>query len=613
MRYPPDDATEQSARRRRGQHSGPHSGPQEVSRDGSVFVPGYASRRTPGPDAGDPGRDAAPRWQGSAAGKGPVRGYPPLPGQPPPMYPPGQFAAWNRRGPGRGPGQPGPGASGAADSDRHQLAAADPGHPGETGYYGRDAGGHTDPGYSTLAVSDPAADVTSTQTWQAVGDGQATGTWTAPERPADPPPGGPGQLPGGPGQPPGGPGQLPGGPGQPRADASGRRLAPWSPQAAALRPGGTGQLSRESGRHSSQPPGPARDSGPHDTSSQPPGPARGSGPHVRSAGPVDRAALRQDRPAGPLGGPGGRPDAEPGRAGRRGTRSGRAGTAPAAAAAAAGAGTAIGTAPAGRRTGRPSAPRSGRSGPARRGKHPASAKLAIAGALAIVLIAGIALYVGARAASQRPSAAGQQKTTPSATAAPASPSPSPGTYGYIGSRRGDPTPLTVTELYPATFAASGVEYTLTRSRLSKDCVDAVNGANIQSAVSSGSCSQVVRATYLASKTGMMGTIGVLNLATAKEAAKAAKAAGAQNFIVQLAGRKAPTSKIGHGPGLEEALAKGHYLILIWAELTTLKTPHKGAQRTGLAHFMTDLFDSTANVTLTDRMISGSPAPSPSAG
>ena len=33
---------------------------------------------------------------GGTVGKGPVRGYPPVPGQPPPMYPPGQFAPWNR-------------------------------------------------------------------------------------------------------------------------------------------------------------------------------------------------------------------------------------------------------------------------------------------------------------------------------------------------------------------------------------------------------------------------------------------------------------------------------------------------------------------------------------
>ena len=148
---------------------------------------------------GDPGQ-GRPRWQGSTAGKGPVRGYPPLPGQPLPMYPPGQFAAWNRRG----QGQARHAAGGQPDSGR--PPAVDPARPGDSGYYGRDGAAHTDPGYSMLAVSDPAADVTSTQTWQAVGDGRATGTWTAPVRPAGPRHGGsrPGvPVPGGP---------VPGGP-----------------------------------------------------------------------------------------------------------------------------------------------------------------------------------------------------------------------------------------------------------------------------------------------------------------------------------------------------------------------------------------------------------------
>ncbi len=54
-------------------------------------------------------------------------------------------------------------------------------------YYAHDLGPGAEPGYSLLAVSDPAADVTSTQTWRAVEDGRATGIWTAPARPdADP-------------------------------------------------------------------------------------------------------------------------------------------------------------------------------------------------------------------------------------------------------------------------------------------------------------------------------------------------------------------------------------------------------------------------------------------
>jgi hypothetical protein len=588
MRHQPDDTADQSASRRRSERSDP----DQSSQDPAVFGPGYGRGRDRGPDGGAPG-PARSGWHGSAAGRGPVRGYPPLPGQPPPMYPPGQFAAWNQRGEGQAAGPAAGGPAGPGPGTGRGPGAADSGGPGaDSGYYGRDSGAHTEPGYSVLAVSDPAADVTSTQTWQAVGDGRASGTWAAPARSGGPAAAGAGQA----GRPDAG-GDLD----QP---GPGRRLAPWSPQAAAQRAGGTDQLTRDD-----RPPG--RHSGPHSAEQD-----SGASPNT--------GATRQSRAARPDGSSqtagSGQPSASYGAPGRRPGPADDAGahgtSAPGARTRLLDRGTGREPAASGTSAARTSAPRTsaprtggpGRKSGSRRGKHPASAKFAVIGALVIVLVAGAALYIAARAASQRPKNAAQPK--PTATVAPPSPTPTPGPYGYIGSRKDDPAPLTVGQLYPKTFATAGVQFTLTRARLSKDCVDAVNGANLQGAVSSGVCSQVARATYLASKTGMMGTIGVLNLATAKQAAKAARKGGAQNFIVQLPGRKAPTSKIGHGSGLEEALAKGHYLILIWAELTSLKTPHKGAQRTGLAQFMTQLFDSTVNASLTDRMISGSPSPTP---
>jgi hypothetical protein len=235
----------------------------------------------------------------------------------------------------------------------------------------------------------------------------------------------------------------------------------------------------------------------------------------------------------------------------------------------------------------------------------------VASALAIALVGGTAAYLGAEALARKPRPQPRAATTPKVTpaaSASVSPTPSLGPYGYIASRRDDPTPLTVAELYPVSFSAGGTSFARTRSKISADCVDAVDGAGIQAAVSSAGCTQVARATYLASSTGMMGTIGVLNLKTAKSASAAARAAGAGNFIAQLTGRTAPTSKIGQGTGIEEALAKGHYLILIWAELASRKAPHKGAQRTSLDSFMTELLENTANVSLTNRMVNGSPSP-----
>ena len=213
---------------------------------GSVFAPGYDASRPESADRAVSGSRTRPSttWYGStaggAAGKGPVRGYPPGPGQPPPMYPPGQFAAWNR-GPGRSsepsaaPGLPARGQPGGAQSGPHTGPVAPAGsQPGGTGpdagpygqrapagpdsragsgpfgrpawqatatdsgpapsrYYGQDLAADAEPGYSMLAVSDPAADVTSTQTWQAVGDGRATGTWTAPANPGTGPAAHPGR------------------------------------------------------------------------------------------------------------------------------------------------------------------------------------------------------------------------------------------------------------------------------------------------------------------------------------------------------------------------------------------------------------------------------------
>ncbi len=523
-------------------------------------MPGYDGRREPGRETAEPGD---PPWRGSAAGKGPVRGYPPPPGQPPPLYPPGQFAAWNRRG----QGQAGQAAtSGPADPGR----AADTGS-GRAGYFGRDGEEHTEPGYSTLAISDPAADVTSTQTWQAVGDERASGRWSAAARPAEAAPAGPGSS------------QL-----SPETGLRGERPDRANGHSA-LAGGQSALAGGQPEPHDGQPDrsdGAERPSG----SGRIPGAERATGTRRATGG--GRAA-EADRATG---------------AGRATRAGGATGTGRATDARAAGSDGGTGT---GRAAGTGRS-RSGRSQRSRRGRHPVSVKLAVIGALAVAVIAGVAVYlVGARATARHPAAGSQRKAAPK-VAAP-SPTATLGPYGHIGSRSEDPQPLSVSQLYPASFSAAGVTYVKTKSKLSSDCVDAVSGAGIQGAVGSSACSQVARATYLATKSGMMGTIGVLNLKTAHEASvAAAHKTGATNFIAQLAGRKAPTSKIGHGAGIEEALAKGHYLILIWAELTSLKSPHKAAQRAGLEQFMTQLVDRTANVSLTNRMINGNPSPAPGA-
>jgi hypothetical protein len=184
-----------------------------VTRQPSIFTPGYSggrsARRDPrsGGNLANSGQYAADHYggppyeagqhgsgpyvagqygsAGNAAGKGPIRGFPPAPGQPPPLYPPGPFSAWNRAPwPGDNgyadPGAVGPDAWLAADSEPPGSAGpaepdTGPAHAGP-GYAddGYSDAGYADPDYSALAVSDPAADVTSTQAWGVVDDA-ATG------------------------------------------------------------------------------------------------------------------------------------------------------------------------------------------------------------------------------------------------------------------------------------------------------------------------------------------------------------------------------------------------------------------------------------------------------
>jgi hypothetical protein len=163
--------------------------------DASVFTPGYSG--------GGQARDEDPLLAsggrygpGGAAGKGPIRGFPPAPGQPPPLYPPGPFSAWNRA-PGQGDNGYDPNASdtwlapdyAGPDGDGYpEPGAGDPGYGaagsapgdarfGETAYAGYPGPDLAEPGYAALAVSEPAADVTSTQAWETVGSAPPASHW----------------------------------------------------------------------------------------------------------------------------------------------------------------------------------------------------------------------------------------------------------------------------------------------------------------------------------------------------------------------------------------------------------------------------------------------------
>jgi hypothetical protein len=181
-----------------------------------------------------------------------------------------------------------------------------------------------------------------------------------------------------------------------------------------------------------------------------------------------------------------------------------------------------------------------------------------------------------------------------------------GKWQHIGSRSKDPQPLTIAGLYPPQFSLNGKSYVRTAASATKTCSTAVYGADLQAALQSGHCSQVVRASYLSGDGTMMGTVGVVNLTSSNAAQKAGQTTGPKEIIAPLTAKKGPTKKLGTGTGVVQAEIKGHYLILMWAEFTNLKSPSGQAQRQALEQFAANLVTGSANINLSTRMLTGKP-------
>jgi hypothetical protein len=259
---------------------------------------------------------------------------------------------------------------------------------------------------------------------------------------------------------------------------------------------------------------------------------------------------------------------------------------------------------------KPAAPAAGGPPRGKRGRRSGGRlRLLVTVGVVLVLAAAALTYVLGFRNHKTPAAAPSPSVTPSAPATP-SPSPSPsssGRWGHIQTRKVDPVPLTLGEVFPARFNASGQTYTLTAAKRGKHCEPALIGAKLQAAVQAAACTQVLRGSYLSGDSKIMGTIGVLNLQSARLAQHAGLATGTHEFILQLRGTKGPTRNLGKGTGIEVADVKGHYLILIWAELSSQHKPKNAAQRADLIEFCKRVLNGSANVSLSDRLVNGKTA------
>jgi hypothetical protein len=179
-------------------------------------------------------------------------------------------------------------------------------------------------------------------------------------------------------------------------------------------------------------------------------------------------------------------------------------------------------------------------------------------------------------------------------------------WQHIDTRKQDPTPISLDELFPPAFSLAGSEYLKATASLTSTCGLAVFGDLIQAALQAGGCSQVARASYVSGDGKIMGTIGVANLSSAYRAGQAAKTASATELVAPLAASRGPTKKLLTGTGLAYAEVKGHYLILFYAEFTSTKTPATAAEKQELVAFCNGMFSGSADIPLSRRMLYGKP-------
>jgi hypothetical protein len=261
-------------------------------------------------------------------------------------------------------------------------------------------------------------------------------------------------------------------------------------------------------------------------------------------------------------------------------------------------------------------PRSSRSSKSRRPKKKRrllskTTLLSVTAGIVALAVGGAAYVLLQPSTTNNPAAgtgAGNPSVAlPSASASAAACSSKLGTYCHIESRTLDPTPLTLAEVFRAAFENTSTKQSFVEAgqRLDTNCDNALVGTNLQSAVSSGKCTQVLRASYVSGDKTMMGTVGVVNLNTTNAAEKAAAAVDGSDFLSPLTTSKGVTKSLGQGVGVVQVQYKGHYLILMFAEYTNLKTPDSHENHL-LETFEQDLVAGTINIALSERMVTGAP-------
>jgi len=200
------------------------------------------------------------------------------------------------------------------------------------------------------------------------------------------------------------------------------------------------------------------------------------------------------------------------------------------------------------------------------------------GVMAALAVAGAGVYVGTRGGDAPPTAAAASPTAVP-TVGPTRP---PGRFGYAASRSTDPAPLTLNELFNRRKVTVGKRnYLMATRRTDKVCKNAVTGPEIQKAVKSAGCTQILRASYQDSKGEIIATIGVANLKTsagAKKVGSAGAASERKDYLKPLPGKKGATKQLGTGEALAGAWTHGHYAVLLWFQFEDGHQPNTSERK-----------------------------------
>ncbi|MFB9253812.1 hypothetical protein ACFFWE_36775 [Sphaerisporangium melleum] len=186
-----------------------------------------------------------------------------------------------------------------------------------------------------------------------------------------------------------------------------------------------------------------------------------------------------------------------------------------------------------------------------------------------------------------------------------------GKYGFAASRKTDSQPLALKEVFGRKkVTAHKRSYFMMVRRLDKKCKDAVHGTNMQKVLTSGKCTQLLRASFRDRPGKLIGTVGIANLSTAAAAKKAAKAGTGgelENYVKPLPGKDTATKALGGGgESYAAAWPQGHYLILLWFQYKDGHKPSK-TELKALNQAAMDITEGTVFSALDTRALTGARA------